>query len=44
MLLPQVDHKFLRTDHFSLKLLLDQRLSTISQHQGASKLLGFNFQ
>jgi hypothetical protein len=32
-----------RTDHFSLKYLLDQRLSMIPQHQWASKLLGFDF-
>lgn len=32
-----------KTDHFSLKYLLDQRLSTIPQHQWASKLLGFDF-
>jgi hypothetical protein len=32
-----------RTDHYSLKFLLDQRLSTIPQHQWASKLLGFDF-
>jgi hypothetical protein len=32
-----------RTDHFNLKYLLDQRLSTIPQHQWASKLLGFDF-
>jgi hypothetical protein len=31
------------TDHFSLKFLLDQKLSTIPQHQWASKLLGFDF-
>jgi hypothetical protein len=31
------------TDHYSLKFLLDQRLSTIPQHQWASKLLGFDF-
>jgi hypothetical protein len=31
------------TDHFSLKFLLDQRLSTIPQHQWLGKLLGFNF-
>jgi hypothetical protein len=37
-------HEFVvRTDHFSLKFLLDQRLSTIPQHQWASKLLGFDF-
>jgi hypothetical protein len=32
-----------RTDHYSLKFLLDQVLSTIPQHHWASKLLGFNF-
>jgi hypothetical protein len=31
------------TNHFSLKFLLDQCLSTILQHQWVSKLLGFNF-
>jgi hypothetical protein len=34
----------IKTDHYSLKFLLDQCLSTIPQHQWASKLLGFNFQ
>jgi hypothetical protein len=34
---------FIRIDHFSLKFLLDQKLSTIPQHQWASKLLGFDF-
>ncbi|WVZ49383.1 hypothetical protein U9M48_000750 [Paspalum notatum var. saurae] len=32
-----------KTDHRSLKFLLDQRLSTIPQHQWASKLIGFDF-
>jgi len=32
-----------RTDHFSLKFLLDQRLSTIPQHHWVGKLLGFDF-
>jgi hypothetical protein len=32
-----------KTDHYSLKFLLDQRMSMIPQHQWASKLLGFNF-
>ncbi|WVZ89126.1 LOW QUALITY PROTEIN: hypothetical protein U9M48_035574 [Paspalum notatum var. saurae] len=32
-----------KTDHYSLKFLLDQRLSTIPQHQWVSKLLGFDF-
>jgi hypothetical protein len=31
------------TDHYSLKYLLDQRLSTIPQHHLVSKLLGFDF-
>lgn len=33
----------IRTDHCSLRFLLDQRLSTVPQHQWASKLLGFDF-
>jgi hypothetical protein len=33
----------IRTDHYSLKFLLDQRLSTIPQHQWISKILGFDF-
>jgi hypothetical protein len=37
-------HEFMvRTDHFSLKYLLDQRLSTIPQHQWVSRLLSFHF-
>jgi hypothetical protein len=32
-----------RTDHYSLKFLLDQRLSTVPQHQWLSKLFGFDF-
>ena len=32
-----------RTDHYSLKFLLDQRLSTIPQHRWVSKLMGFDF-
>lgn len=31
-----------RTDHYSLKFMLDQRLSTVPQHQWVSKLLGFD--
>jgi hypothetical protein len=30
-------------DHYSLKYLLDQRMSTTPQHHWASKLLGFDF-
>lgn len=33
-----------RTDHYSLKYLLDQRLTTIPQHHWVSKLFGFDFQ
>jgi hypothetical protein len=33
----------IRTDHFSLKFLLDKKLTMVPQHQWASKLLGFDF-
>ena len=36
-------HFLIRTDHYSLKYLLDQRLSTVPQHQWVSKLFGFDF-
>jgi hypothetical protein len=32
-----------RTDHFSLKFLLDHHLTTIPQHHWVGKLLGFDF-
>jgi hypothetical protein len=32
-----------RTDHYRLKFLLDQRLSIVPQHQWLSKLFGFDF-
>jgi hypothetical protein len=32
-----------RTDHYNLKFLLDQRLSTVPQHQWINKLFGFDF-
>jgi hypothetical protein len=32
-----------KTDHYSLKFLLDQRLATIPQHHWIGKLLGFDF-
>lgn len=32
-----------RTDHYNLKFLLDQRLATILQHHWVGKLLGFEF-
>jgi hypothetical protein len=31
-----------RTDHYNLKFLLDQRLSTIPQHTWVSKLFGYD--
>ena len=33
----------IRSDHYSLKYILDQWLSTIPQHQCVSKLLGYDF-
>jgi hypothetical protein len=36
-------HFLVRTDHYNLKYLLDQRLSTVPQHQWVSKLFGFDF-
>jgi hypothetical protein len=37
-------HRFVvNTDHYSLKYLLDQRMSTIPQHHWVGKLLGFDF-
>jgi hypothetical protein len=36
-------HFLLHTDHYSLNFLLDQRLSTVPQHQWVSKLFGFGF-
>jgi hypothetical protein len=33
-----------RTDHYSLKFLLDQRLSTVPQHQWISNLFGYDFE
>jgi hypothetical protein len=33
----------IRTDHFSLKYILDQRLTTILQHMWVSKLFGYDF-
>jgi hypothetical protein len=32
-----------RTDHYALKFMLDQRLSTIPQHNWISKLFGYDF-
>jgi hypothetical protein len=36
-------HFTIKTNHYSLKYLLDQRLATIPQHHWVSKLLGFDF-
>jgi hypothetical protein len=39
-----VGRRFLvKTDHYSLKYLLDQRLATIPQHHWVGKLLWFDF-
>ena len=32
-----------RTDHYALKYMLDQRLSTVPRHQWISKFFGFDF-
>lgn len=34
---------FIKTDHESIKFLLEQRLHTNLQHKGISKLLGLNY-
>jgi hypothetical protein len=36
-------HFAVHTDHYNLKFLLDQRLSTVPQHQWINKLFGFDF-
>jgi hypothetical protein len=36
-------HFIIKTGHYSLKYLLDQRLATIPQHHWVGKLLGFDF-
>jgi hypothetical protein len=36
-------HFLVRTDHYALKFLLDQCLSTVPQHQWVSKLFGYDF-
>lgn len=36
-------HFMVRTDHYALKFLLDQRLSMLPQHQWVSKLFGYDF-
>jgi hypothetical protein len=36
-------HFVVRTDHYALKFMLDQRLSTVPQHQWVSKLFGYDF-
>ena len=36
-------HFLVRTDHYILKFLLDQCLSTVPQHQWINKLFGFDF-
>jgi hypothetical protein len=36
-------HFVMRTDHYALKFMLDQRLSTVPQHHWVSKLFGYDF-
>lgn len=36
-------HFIVRTGHYALKFMLDQRLSTVPQHQCVSKLFGYDF-
>ena len=36
-------HFVVRTDHYALKFMIDQRLSTVPQHQWVSKLFGYDF-
>jgi hypothetical protein len=33
----------IKTDHYNLKFLLDQKLATVPEHQWVSKLFGFDF-
>lgn len=33
----------MRTDHYALKFMLDQCLSTVPQHQWVSKIFGYDF-
>lgn len=36
-------HFVMRTNHYALKFMLDQRLSTVPQHQWVSKLFSYDF-
>ncbi|XP_019238918.1 PREDICTED: uncharacterized protein LOC109218971 [Nicotiana attenuata] len=40
----QPNHFIIRTDHFSLKFLKDQRVTTTLQHKGVSKLMGLSYE
>lgn len=40
----QPSHFIIRTDHFSLKFLRDQRITTAIQHKGISKLMALSYQ
>lgn len=37
-------HFIIKTDHFSLKHLLDQRISTLMQQKWLTKLLGYDYE
>ena len=43
MSIPWGQRFLVRTDHYSLKFLLDQCLATIPQHHWVDKLLAFDF-
>jgi hypothetical protein len=43
VVLPLGQAFIIKTDHFSLKFLLDQCLAMIPQHQWATKLITFDF-
>lgn len=40
----QPSHFIIKTDHFSLKFLKDQRVTTSLQHKGITKLLGLSYE
>lgn len=40
----QPAHFVIKTDHFSLKYLKDQRVTTSLQHKGLTKLLGLSYE
>lgn len=39
-----LNHFIIRTDHFSLKFLQDQKITTSLQHKGLTKLMGLSYE